>query len=125
MNTSPQSAGASLSDLLTALKNLVVALNAATQAFNNVNGVSTREAITVPTVIKASAGRVASVSVIVAGSGTGMIYDSTQVGVTISPVWVIPASAASNGEPYVVNMATDSGILVVPGNGQTVTVCWS
>lgn len=122
---SVQTAGGSVSDILTTLKNLVVALNAATEAFNNVNGVSTKEGITAPVVIKSSAGRVASVSVIVAGSGPGMIYDSVQTSITTAPLWVIPAAAATNGEPYFVNMPTDSGIVVVPGTGQTVTVSWS
>jgi hypothetical protein len=120
-----QSAGGSVSDILTTLKNLVVALNAATQAFLNVNGVSTTEAITAPTVVKSSPGRVASVSIIVPGSASGMIYDSVATGITAAPLWIIPNAVASDGEPYKVNMATDSGILVVPGSGMTVTVCWS
>lgn len=120
-----QSAGGSVSDILTTLKNLVIALNAATQAFLNVNGVSTTEAITAPTVLKAASGRVASVSIIVAGSTTGMIYDSVVTGTTTAPLWIIPNAVASDGEPYEVNMATDSGILVVPGTGMSVTVCWS
>jgi len=120
----PLPSGASLSDLLTAVKNLVVALNAATQAFNNVNGISTKEAITVPTVVKATPGRIASVSIIVAGSSTGMIYDSASL-TQSSPLWVIPMAAKADGEPYVVNMPTDSGLLVVPGVGQTITVAWA
>jgi|GEM_PF-953824 len=120
-----QSAGGSVSDILTTLKNLVVALNAATQAFLNVNGVSTTEGITAPTVVKTAPGRVASVSIIVPGSATGMIYDAVTTGVTTAPLWIIPNAVASNGEPYVVNMATDSGIVIVPGTGMTVTVCWS
>lgn len=121
----PLPAGSSLSDLLTAVKNLVIALNGATQAFKNVNGVSTTEAITSATVVKASAGRVASVSIITPGSSTGMIYDSATAQNTTAPLWVIPDSAPTNGEPYVVNMPVDSGILVVPGNSQKVSVSWS
>jgi hypothetical protein len=117
--------GASLSDLLTAVKNLVIALNGATQAFNQVNGVSTAEAIKVPTVVKGTAGRVASVSIITAGSATGMIYDSSSLQVTSAPLWVIPEAAKTDGEPYVVNLACDSGIVVSPGTGQSVSVCWS
>lgn len=117
--------GASLSDLLTAVKNLVIALNGATQAFKQVNGVSTTEAITKATVVKTSAGRVASVSIITAGSASGMIYDSASASVTTAPLWVIPEAPASDGEPYVVNLPTDSGIFVSPGTGQSVTVCWS
>ena len=120
----PQSAGSSMSDLLTAVKNLVVALNNAAQSFNNVNGVSTQEAITTPTVVKASAGRVVAVSIIVSGSSTGMIYDAAAANTT-APLWVIPEAAASNGQPYVVNLPVDSGIYVVPGTGQSVTLSWS
>lgn len=117
--------GASLSDILTAIKNLVVALNGATQAYKQVNGLSTTEAIKVATVVKTSAGRVASVSIITAGSTSGMIYDSASTQVTSAPLWVIPEVANANGEPYVVNLPTDSGILVVPGTGQSITISWS
>jgi len=121
----PQSAGASPSDVLTALKNLVVALNAAAQAFNNVNGISTKEAIKAPTVLKTTPGRVAAVSIIVAGSSTGMIYDSTNLETLTAPLWVIPEAASTTGEPYVVNLPTDSGIVVIPGTGMSVTVSWA
>jgi hypothetical protein len=127
VSTNPNSVAAStsLSDLLTAAKNLVVALNNAADAYLSVNGKSTLEAITTPTVVKSTAGRIVSVSIITQGSSTGMIYDSNAVGVTTAPLWVIPEAAASGGEPYVINMATNSGILVVPGTGQSVTVNWS
>lgn len=120
----PPQPGASLSDLLTAVKNLVIALNGATQAFNQVNGLSTTEGITTATVVKANAGRMVSVSVIVAGSTTGMIYDSANTNEK-NAIWVIPATAASNEEPYAVGMPCDVGILVVPGTGQTLAVSWS
>jgi hypothetical protein len=122
--TGIQPPGSSLSDILTAIKNLVVAVGAMTQAFNNVNGISTKEDITAPTVVKTTSGRIASVSIIANGSTTGMIYDSATL-TQASPIWVIPETAAADGEPYVVNMPADSGILVVPGTGQKVTVSWS
>jgi len=125
MGGQPQIGGASISDILTTLKNLVVAVNAATTAYISVNGTSTKEGIAGPLVVKTKSGRVASVSVIVAGSTTGMIYDSSDVNTPTAPLWVIPAAAKTNGEPYVVNMPTDTGILIVPGTGQTVTVNWS
>ena len=114
---------ASTSDVLSAIKNIVTALNAATQAYLNVNGQTVAQAITTPTVIKASAGRVASVSVIVAGSSTGRIYDSASVGVTNKPLYVVPDTVGST--PYVVNLPANFGILVVPGTGQTLTVSFS
>jgi hypothetical protein len=113
--------GASLSDILTAIKNLVTALNAASRTYLEVNGISTAEGLTAPTVVKTSAGRVASVSVIVAGSAPGTIYDAAALGITTAPICKVPNTV----EIFTVNMPTDSGILVVPGSGQTVTVNWS
>lgn len=119
----PQGTGTSLSDLLTAVKNLVVALNGATQAYRNVNGISSLEGITTATVVKPSAGRVASVVVLVAGSAPGAIYDSASAASQTGKLWSIPN--ATQDEPYVVNLPADSGILVVPGTGQTVSLSWS
>lgn len=123
--TTNQTGGGSISDVLTTLKNLVAALNFAAQSFNNVNGLSTKEAITAPTVLKTSSGRVCAVSIITAGSSTGLIYDSASVHTTSAPLWVIPEAAKTDGQPYVVNMPVDSGILVVPGTGQSVSVSWA
>lgn len=116
-----ESGGTSLSDLLTALKNVVTALNGYTLAFRQVNGISTTEAITAQTVIKQSTGRVASVSVIVAGSAPGHLYDASQPNIVIAPLYVIPNTVGV----FVVNLPTDTGLVVVPGTGQTVTVSWS
>ena len=113
--------GASISDILTTLQHLVQATNNYTQQYLNVNGVSTKEAITAATVVKASPGRIAVVSVIVAGSAPGNVYDSAKLGITTAPMYVIPNTVGV----YVVNLPTDTGLLVVPGTGQTVTVSWS
>ena len=87
------------------------------------NGTSTLENITVPTVVKTSPGRVASVSIITGGSGTGMIYDSSQLTILTAPLYVIPDTVSTS--PYVVNMPTDTGIVIVPSSGMAVTVNWS
>ena len=113
--------GASTSDLLTALKNVVLALNGATQAYIAVNGTSSKQNITVPTVVKTSGGRIASISVIVGGSAPGTIYDSNSLNITNQPLCVIPNSV---GVTFV-NLPADTGILVSPGTGQAVTVSWS
>ena len=115
---------ASTADVLTAIKNIVTAMNGAAQTYLNVQGQANSPAITSATVVKASAGRICSVSIITSGSATGMIYDSATTGTT-SPLWVIPEAAASDGEPYVVNLPTSFGLLVVPGTGQKVTVSYS
>jgi hypothetical protein len=114
---------ASLSDILTSVKNIVTAL--ATEAANylNVNGQVCTSGLIAPTIVKASAGRIASVSVIVAGAATGLIYDATSLTDTTKPLYVIPMAVGT--APYVVNLPASFGIVVVPGSGQTVTVSWS
>jgi hypothetical protein len=117
--------GASTADVLTAIKNIVTALGTASQNFLNVNGITNAANISVPTVVKTSAGRIARVSIIVAGSATGFVYDGASLTATTKPLWVIPAAAQPNGEPYEVNFATSFGLLIVPGAGQTVSVGFS
>ena len=111
---------ASLDDVFTTSKNIVTALNNVSQVYLNVNGLKTAAGITTATVIKASVGRVASVSVIVAGSA-GKIYDATSVSSTANPIYVIPATVGV----VFVNMPVSSGIVVAPGSGQTVSVSFS
>jgi hypothetical protein len=123
MAANPQAplSGASLSDILTAAKNLVIAVNNLAQTYLAVNGRSCTENIKAPTVIKSSPGRVASVSVTTAGSTTGMLYDATQIGVITAPLYVIPAAVGL----YVVNLPTNVGLVAITGTGMTMTVNWS
>jgi hypothetical protein len=127
MSASPSTVagGIGASQLLTALQNVVTALNTASTAFLNVNGQTNAANISVPTVVKPSSGRIARVSIIVAGSATGFIYDGASLTARTKPLWIIPETAATNGEPYEVNFSTSFGLLVVPGTGQTVTVGYS
>src|ERR1700682_3543662 len=114
MSTPTPLAGASLSDIVTAIKNLVTAVNGMTQAYLAVNGQSTTENIKAPTVVKTSAGRAASVSVTTAGSATGTLYDAAQLNIVTAPLFVIPAAVGL----YTVNLPTNSGLVAVPGTGQ-------
>jgi hypothetical protein len=120
-NPTGQSAGASASDILTTLKNLVTAINALAQNYLNVEGVLNFAGLTAPTVVKATSGRIARVSVIVAGSAPGMIYDGATLVATTKPLDVIPNTVGV----YELKMPTSFGLLVVPGSGQTVSGSYS
>lgn len=120
---SNQVGGASISDVLTAIKNLVIAVSTVGQNYLNVQGIANLTAITEPSVVKSQAGRICEISVIVAGSATGFIYDATSLSDTTKPLYVIPMAVGT--EPYVVNLPASFGIVVVPGTGQTVTVSYS
>jgi hypothetical protein len=122
VNNQPQpTGGASLSDVLTVAKNIAQAINALLQSYLNVQGAQNFAGITAPTVIKPSSGRVAVISVVVAGSAPGMVYDAAALGVTTKPLCVIPNTAG----PFVANLPTSFGLLVVPGTGQTVSGSFS
>lgn len=124
MNTPAQPrpvGGASLSDILTAIQNIVKGLSTITTNYLNVEGQITYPNISAPTIIKAIGGRIDRVSVITAGTG-GFIYDATLVTDTTKPIYVIPDAVSV--EPYRVNMPTTYGIFVDPGDG-VVTVSYA
>lgn len=114
--------GASTADILTTLKNVVLALNNAAQTYLNVNGLTNYPEISTDlgpyVLVKSSAGRVATMSVLSAGSTPGAIYD----GLTgTKPLCIIPNVVGL----YVVNMPANYGILVAPGTSQVLTVSYS
>jgi hypothetical protein len=114
---------ASATDLLTALQNVVKALTAATTAYLNVNGLANTLSLSVPTVVKSSAGRVATVSVTIAGSTTGGVFDGNHLGNETASrlLFVIPNTVGVT----VLNMPTSYGLLIVPGTAQAVAVSYS
>ncbi len=122
MAAQPQPTGsASLSDVLTVAKNIAQAINGLAQAYLNVQGAQNFTGLTAATVIKPTAGRIASISVIVAGSADGAVYDSTSTGDTSKPLFVIPMTVGV----YVVNLPASFGVTIAPGTGQTVSGSFS
>lgn len=107
--------------ILATLQNIVTAINGQTQASINLAGAQDFYGLTAATVVKASAGRVVRISVIVAGSATGRVYDAAATGVTTNPIYVIPMTVGVVD----VNIPTQYGIVVVPGTGQTVSGSFS
>ena len=112
---------ASLSDILTAAKNLVAAVNGASQTYLGINGAQTLAKITSATVVQTGGGRVATVSIVVAGSAAGTIYDASATTDTTRPIYTIPATL---GVVYL-NMPVSYGIVVAPGTGQTISISYS
>jgi len=86
-------------------------------------GVNEKLDITAATVVKATPGTVFRVSVTVAGSAAGSVYDAaTTAGDTAANlVASIPASVGVTDLTW----PCATGILVVPGTGQTVSVSYS
>jgi hypothetical protein len=113
---------ASLDDLLTATKNVVLALSNAAQTYLSVQGTKTSPALTATTLVQSGPGRVAVVSVIVAGA-EGTIYDaiSTAAYTVSNRIAIIPATKGV----FVLNMPVSNGIVVAPGAAQYVSISYS
>lgn len=111
----------SISDILTAAKNVVTAINQIGQTYLSVSGSSLASNITAATVVKSSQGRVCRVSVVVAGSGAGAIYDANSASATSNKLWTIPTTAGITE----INLPVNNGIVVAPGTGQTIAISYS
>lgn len=112
---------ASLTDILTAAKNVVTAINGLGQTYLNVQGALSYTDLSATTLVHATAGRICNVIVTTAGSAPGAVYDTTN---TVSPnnlVYVIPNTVGV----YTVNFPINYGIVVVPGTGQVVSISHS
>jgi len=79
--------------------------------------------VTTKTLVKATAGRIAKVNVLVAGgTNTGAVYDhATTTGTgAANLVAVIPDTVGS----YVIDFPCANGIVVDPGTGNTVSISY-
>lgn len=112
----------SLSSILTAAQNIATALNNANQTTLAINGTQNAAALTDAgaVLVKSGSGRVATVSVLVAGA-EGAIYDTNDATSTANQVYVIPAVVGA----VFVNMPVTNGIVVAAGAAQVVTVSYS
>jgi hypothetical protein len=111
----------SLSDILTAAKNIVTAINGAAQTYLNVQGAQDAVNISSATLVKSGAGRVAVISVTTAGTTTGSVYDANSSAATTGKIYVIPNTVGV----VFVNMPVSLGIVVSPGTGQIVSISYS
>jgi len=100
---------------------LVKAVNGLAQTYLNVQGAQNLAGISTPTLVSGVGGRVAQVSVTTAGSGPGVIYDSSLVTSLMRPIYAIPEAVGI----YLVNLPVGYGIVAAPGTDQVVTVSYS
>ena len=111
---------ASLDTIQAVVQSAAQAISNLAQTWLQVNGLTNTASVSAAANIKNTSGRVVNVSVIVAGSTAGTIYDNSGTATTY-PVCSIPNSVGV----FTINMPVQYGIYVVPGTGQTVTVSYS
>ena len=113
---------ASLSDILTAQKNGVVAINGVAQA--NLRGLGTQTSLTVTadTVIFIGAGYLVNFAVVVAGSADGKIYDANNTSPAAQDaLCAVPATVGV----YKTGQVFTNGLVISPGTGQSINVTYS
>jgi len=111
----------SLSDILTAAKNVVTSVNQLGLTYLKVQGTARSVTMTSTTLVVSGQGRIASVSVIVAGSTPCLIYDSNNSASATSALAAVTNAIGVT----VINMPYNNGLVVVPGTGMTVVVTYS
>jgi hypothetical protein len=113
----------SLTNLLTASQNVVTALNNNAQTSLQIAGNKVVAGLTSQTLVSSNPGRLCVVSVIVAGTTTGKVWDasSTVAAVNAHLLATIPLAVGV----YIFNMPVANGIVITPGTGMTVAVSYS
>ncbi len=112
---------ASLTDILTAAKNLVTSISQISQAMIAISGTQVTTNITTATLVKSGQGWIARVSIVDAGSAAGAIYDASTASATTDKLFTLPMTAGIAE----INLPVNNGIVVAPGTGQTIVISYS
>lgn len=115
-------AGTSLSDILTAIKNLVIAYNAGSDALNSAVPHFTSGQMAANTLVQTGFVRVTGISVTTAGAA-GTLNDAATIALSGAGnvVAVVPAAAGF----LAVNMVFQHGLVYKPGAAQVATLFYS
>lgn len=112
----------SLSDILTAAKNVVTAINGLVTTYLGLQGVQVANGITTTTLVTTKAGRLSKLSVMSSGTGSaGTAYDSNSTSNLTNPICAISSTAGV----YVVDIPFVNGLVIVPGASDTITVVYT
>lgn len=114
---------ATLDDILTTQKNGVIGVNNISNTNSYIAGEQTSATVTSSTLIFAGAGRLVSISVVVAGTTTGFSYNAatTTLAAAANALSAIPTTIGT----YAIGAHFTNGLVVSPGTGQSVNVTYS
>lgn len=115
---------ATLDDVVTVQKNGVIAINNLGLTLKSYNeGQYTSQTVSSSTVVYSGAGRLVNVIVVEAGTSSGYVYNlaSASSPAIANAILPLPNSVGV----YPVGAKFDTGIVIVPGTGQSVNVTYS
>lgn len=101
---------------------MVVAINGWNTTTKKNAGTTSSTTVTAATVVATGNGRLVNISVVVAGSTTGFVYNAASTTVTASQALAAAPNTIgtyANGSNYTV------GLVVVPGTGQSLNITYS
>jgi hypothetical protein len=113
----------SLDILATIQKNGVIGVNDITNRLRFNAGTNTSVTITTSTLIVTGSGRLVNVSVVAAGTTPGVIYNFNSTASV--PVSSAMAAAPNTLGVYPLGQVFTSGLVVVPGTGQSLNITYS
>lgn len=99
---------------------------AATPSYNagpQVGSISSMPNITAPTLLKANPGTLFAITVVVAGSQAGGVYDCNTLGAAVQATQVSPIPT-TGGPLFLFEWPCQYGIVVIPGAGQVLAAKW-
>ena len=113
----------SLDDILTTQKNGVIGINGVADTMYNLEGYRNSREVSTTTLLQPGDSWVARISVIVAGSTTGLVYDapSVQLAGVGNRLYVIDNQVGIQ----TVMLPANQGIVVEPGTGMIISVSFS
>jgi len=114
---------ASLDDILTTQKNGVVAINGYTNALLRGQGYYTSATVTGATLVVPGRGYLVSWTVVVAGTGSGMIYNYSAASGYSAANALCPTGTTLGVQPA--GLVFTNGLVIVPGTGQSINVTYS
>lgn len=114
---------ASLDDIATIQKNGVIAVNTLNQTLQRIYGSNTSATASANTLVFTGPGRLINVSVTVAGTTTGAIYNSNTVaGVSAANKL---ATIGNTVGVFPMNLIFTNGLVIIVGTGQELNVTYS
>lgn len=116
---------ASLDDIATIQKNGVIGVNTLNLTLVRLYGSTTSSTVvnTTPTQVIMGSGRLVNVSVTVAGTTPGIVYNSASTGAVAATNALVPVPNTIGVHP--VNQLFTNGLVIVAGTGQSLNVTYS
>lgn len=114
---------ATLDDVVTVQKNGVIGLNNLSSTLTYLYGEQTSATVTSSTLIVAGTGRLVSISVVVAGTASGLVYNAatTSLAAAANALAATPTTLGI----YMIGQRFSNGLVVAPGTGQSINVTYS